>query len=1091
MAVIIAAAVASEEHSLGLEETAAAVGERGLDSTLVAVGERGLDSTLVAVGERGLDSTLVAVGEPRGLDSTLVAVGRPTAVEASAGALDATRVSMGAASPPLPVGLERGSSVGRYVVLGELGAGGMGVVYAAYDPELDRKVAVKLLRPELGARARPQAAEQARMRLLREAQALAKLGHPNVVAIHDVGAVADGVWLAMEFVEGETLGAWSTARRRSWREVLEVMRAAARGLVAAHAAGLIHRDFKPDNVMVSSDGRVRVMDLGLARRGAEAEAPGPAGAAYSDDSLPLRLGQSALKIDLTHVGAIMGTPAYMAPEQHKGGEVGPAADIFAFCVSFWEGLFGERPFAGETYPELVVNVMNGAVRPPPRGRVAPRWLRRILERGLAVDPAQRWPSVERLVAELDRGQARVRGTIVGMTLAIVVAAAGGGWAWQMAKQAAAVASCEAAGASIDAIWNDEARARVRDGLLATGLGHAATTAEKVMPWLDRQAAAWRAARTDACIDAEILGAWDADTRERGYQCLEERRLALASLVTTLTQAGPEAAKRAVGAAAALEPVAPCRDPGQLARTPSLPVEVAAKVQRVREAIVQVGDFQTAGRFDEGVAAARAALATAEAVGWPPIVAAARLKLGVLLVDKGDFAAAEVALVAAYFMAMDAGASEVAADAALGLTHVIGKLGRHEEGKRWSRHAELAIAPLEPSAGLRSARRLNQLASILATTAGYAEAAELYASALAIQESLLGRGHPELVGTLNAIANLRITMDDKAGAGELLERAVGIAEEALGADHPALADSLHNLANLRIALKAHAEALVLEERALAIQERTYGPEHVNVGTSLITISGLHRQLGDHARSLASSERALEIFEAALGPEHPRVAAALATLASNRKTMGAHAEAKALNRRALEIFERSLGPEHPDVAKTLKNLANSHKALEEFAEAKPLLERALAIREKVLGPRHPVVALSLIDVGSVNMDLGDPAAAKQPYERALAVAELQEPRDDALVASALVGLVAIAAAQGRVADVTPLSERTEALLARGLPPGEHGYVAFKLAKALWQASPKHHPRARELAVGARDALRRIHGDATSLAEIDAWIARHRAR
>jgi len=1074
--------VANETDSLGLDETAAVLDVTG---GLDAIGSLDASGALDASGSLDAIGSLDASGA---LDATVLGGG----LDETAGALDATAAVVPGARRVArePRGLARGSSVGRYVVLGELGAGGMGVVYAAYDPELDRKVAVKLLRPELGARTGTQAAEQARMRLLREAQALAKLGHPNVVAIHDVGTVADGVWLAMEFVEGETLGAWAAARRRSWREVLDVMRAAGRGLMAAHAAGLVHRDFKPDNVMVANDGRVRVMDLGLARRGAEPEVRAPAAAAYSDDSLPLRLGQSALKLELTHVGAVMGTPAYMAPEQHNGGEVGPAADIFAFCVTFWEGLYGERPFAGESYQELALNVTSGAARPPPRGRSAPRWLRRIVERGLAVDPALRWPSSERLIDALGRGQARARATFLGVTAALVVAAGSGGWAWQAGQQAAAVASCEAAGAGIDAVWNDEARARVREGLQATGLSYAATTVEKVTPWLDRQAEAWRAARTEACVDAEIRGTLDAGTRERGDQCLDERRLALASLVESLAQAGPEAAMRAVSAAATLEPVAACRDPGLLARSPTQPVEVAAQVQAAREAVITIDESSSAGRSDAGVAAARAALAAAEASAWPPIVAEAQRKLGALLAARDELAGAEEALERAYFTASEAGALGVAADAGLLLANIATKRGRHDEGKRWLRHADLAIRPLEPAAGLRTARRFSQLTVLLTATAEYAQAGEAGARALAIQESILGAGHPELVGTLNLLADVQRALGDEPGTRALLERALAIAEDTLGADHPALAISLLNLSQLQQRLHP-LEALALQERALAIQERAFGRGSGEVAAILLSVANVHRQLGDHERSRVANERALAIFEATLGPEHPRVAAALATLASNRKALGAHAEAKALNLRALKIFERSLGPEHPDVAKTLKNLANSHKTLDEFAEAKPLLERALAIREKVLGPKHPVVALTLIDVGSVNMDLGDPVAAKEPYTRALAIAELQEPRDEGLVASALVGLVAIAASQRDLAAVAMYSERTLALLG-GLPPGEHGYVGAKLAMALWRADPKkYRAQARDLAVGARDALRGGKGDASSLAEIEAWLAAHPAR
>jgi serine/threonine protein kinase len=208
--------------------------------------------------------------------------------------------SQGRAPRPPEDELERGTMVGRYVVLGKLGAGGMGVVYAAYDPELDRKVAVKLLRAGISA------SVEARTRLLREAQALARLGHPNVVAVHDTGSVGERVWLAMEFVEGQTLAAWcagQTQGRSRWRDVLAAMMHAGRGLQAAHEAGLVHRDFKPDNVMVSRDGRVRVMDLGLARRGADA-------AERAAQSGP---GNGILSLHLTQDGAVMGTPAYMAP----------------------------------------------------------------------------------------------------------------------------------------------------------------------------------------------------------------------------------------------------------------------------------------------------------------------------------------------------------------------------------------------------------------------------------------------------------------------------------------------------------------------------------------------------------------------------------------------------------------------------------------------------------------------------------------------------------------------------------------------------------------------------------------------------------
>jgi serine/threonine protein kinase len=274
----------------------------------------------------------------------------------------------GPAAELAAVTLDRGTLVGRYVVLARLGAGGMGVVFAAYDPELSRKVALKLLHPRLAADADAAARHDARARLVREAQALARLSHPHIVAIHDVGEHRGSVWLAMEYVEGETLATWLQQRRRTWQEVLAVLTPAASGLAAAHAAGLVHRDIKPDNIIVGADGRVRVMDLGLARALGGDEEPGARIDARINAEVPTAAAGdlAGLAARVTRVGAVMGTPAYMSPEQFRGLPVDARADIFAFCVTLWEALMGERPFAGDTLIELAASVLAGTVRPVPR-----------------------------------------------------------------------------------------------------------------------------------------------------------------------------------------------------------------------------------------------------------------------------------------------------------------------------------------------------------------------------------------------------------------------------------------------------------------------------------------------------------------------------------------------------------------------------------------------------------------------------------------------------------------------------------------------------------------------------------------------------
>ncbi|MCA9693719.1 MAG: serine/threonine protein kinase, partial [Myxococcales bacterium] len=351
--------------------------------------------------------------------------------DALAGTLAAAPTTLRASASDAP--LARGEVIGRYVVLDLVGAGGMGVVYAGYDPELDRKVALKLLRAPPPSAAASPSASGSRRRLVREAQALAKLAHPNVVAIHDVGEHDGSVWLAMEFVAGVTLAAWLRARPRSWPEVLEVLIPAGRGLAAAHEAQLLHRDFKPENIMVGDDGRVRVMDLGLARvTGDEPRAPPPAQDVALDG-----VAEALLPTLLTHGGALIGTPAYMAPEQLQGREVDVRADVFAFCVTLWEALHGVRPFAGETLAALTARVLAGEVSPPPSGRAAPAWLRRVCLRGLALEPGRRWSSMAAALAALDRGRRRARATRWIASIA-ALALAGAGLALHERAQAQAL-----------------------------------------------------------------------------------------------------------------------------------------------------------------------------------------------------------------------------------------------------------------------------------------------------------------------------------------------------------------------------------------------------------------------------------------------------------------------------------------------------------------------------------------------------------------------------------------------------------------------------------------------------------------------------
>jgi hypothetical protein len=314
-----------------------------------------------------------------------------------------------------------GSRIGRFVVVGELGSGGMGVVYSAHDRELDRKVALKVLRAAA-------ATEEERMRMLREGQAMARVTHPNVITVYEVGVEGTIVFLAQELLDGGTLGKW-LEKRHTEQEILDKFVAAGRGLAAAHAAGLVHRDFKPDNVLLGQDGRVRVSDFGLARALGAVADPLAATTRANGPRRDAELSRSPMS-PLTATGAVMGTPMFMAPEQHNGERADERSDQFSFCVALYHALYGDWPYGGKTAVALADNVIHGRLQPPPKSRSVPGRLRKLLLRGLATDPAARYPSMDALLAELAYVPARKlrRAAIAGALVAVVGGALIGGYA---------------------------------------------------------------------------------------------------------------------------------------------------------------------------------------------------------------------------------------------------------------------------------------------------------------------------------------------------------------------------------------------------------------------------------------------------------------------------------------------------------------------------------------------------------------------------------------------------------------------------------------------------------------------------------------
>lgn len=922
--------------------------------------------------------------------------------------------SAGGSDRPPETGYARGQTLGRYVVLDTLGKGGMGVVYAGFDPELDRKVAIKVVRSDLGGDA-----ELNRTRLLREAQALAQLSHPNIVSVYDVGVAQGEVWLAMEFVSGQTLGRWLEAGARGWREVLEVMRPAARGLSAAHEVGLVHRDFKPDNVMIGDDGRVRVMDFGLARR-AQGDAspeterelepqPEPMAALASDRAFSGSRA-SNLSNPLTRAGTLSGTPRYMPPEQFAGEDAGGGSDQFSYCVALWEALYGQPPFAGKTLMALSANIIEGRRRAPPRGRAVPGWLHAVVERGLATDPADRWPSMPALLEALDRSRRRRNRRVGALGLGLVAAVSAGLMGVRGLETERTRAACRERADAVVEIWNEDARARVRVALLAGDKPYAPAAAERVLPQLDAHAQAWREASEGACLDARLRGGVSADDYDRQRQCLDTSLARLRALVTELSEPGDDdPSLRAVTASSALGRPADCRDPLQLARLPLPAEDRRAAVQAVRADLARGEMQQAVGRAPAAMQTARAALADAETLEWPPLVAEAKALVGRAHQSLGQYPEAEQILREAYFDAASSGADASAFAVAMSLVDLVAdELARPDDGEDWHRHGEVLRPRLPDPDGLRMARSHTMLGVVRANQGRHDEAIPLLLEAHALRVEALGAGHPDAAMVLNQLAVSYGATGDRTREAELYSDAVERLQAALGPDHPQVAGALNNLATSYAQAGDYTAAQEVMTRAIGILESALGSEHAVVGQMLVNLGSVQLSQGDEQAALASYERALPILEA------------------------------------------KLGSEHPVVGTTLKNLAWIHFGQGRYDEASRLFERVLEMREVAFGEDHPSLGDPLTGLGEAARRRGDLETAAHHYRRAIAIHEADAGPEASDLAYPARGLAQVALAEGRSDEALTLARRSAALVrAKTDNAIEHARSDFVLAQALVRA------------------------------------------
>ncbi len=660
--------------------------------------------------------------------------------------------------------------VGRYVIRGRVGVGGMGVVYAADDAALGRRVAIKLLH---GAGSEG----QARGRILREAQALARLSHPNVVQIYEVGEVGRQVFVAMEFIEGLTLAQWQIQQPRSWRELLDVYLQAGRGLAAAHAVGLVHRDFKPENVLVGADERVRVLDFGLARtdgEGAPAE---------------LRPAGDALLQPITATGAMLGTALYMSPEQWQAGPVDPRSDQFSFCVALHAALFGVHPFAAATAQELRARVLAGVVAAAP-GRVPGR-LRRALLRGLRVDPGQRFPDMPALLGELERVRRGRPLAWLGLgVLALGVGAALGG-RWSAPEEPAPPDVCASGAAQVQAVWGEVRRAAVRRAFLATERSDAAVLWSQVAGQLDAYTKEWAEGHAAACHEA-MAGEGPrrprADLSEGPYltmACLDRSLGELRGLTDAFITDADAVIGNAVKAAYKLRPLEECRARPVLAllTTPPADPATAVQVQALASKLDEISALLKAGDTARGVPLAREAAVQARALAHDHTAAEALVLLGSLESLAGEYPAAERSLFDAALLAERGDNRAALARARTELVFVIGYgQRRFDEALQWGELADNTMRQLGRGGALevrlRSAKGL-----VLRARGDLAAARSELLAALSLAESTLGPDNPGVATALGNLAGVQAAAGERGPALASLARALAIRERALGVDHP--------------------------------------------------------------------------------------------------------------------------------------------------------------------------------------------------------------------------------------------------------------------------------------------------------------------
>ncbi len=895
-------------------------------------------------------------------------------------------------SPGAPA-LGPGAALGRYQILGLVGRGGMGAVYRAYDPELDRIVAIKQV---LFGSDRP----RGQARLQREAQAIARLSHPHVVQIFDVGRDPQRgeLFIAMEFVAGPTLKQWLRETPRDWRSIVQVFAEAGEGLLAAHRHGLVHRDFKPDNVLIDPQGHAKVLDFGLAK-GSEREGDpdtstdasrsmpdgdAPAQASLismaesmsrtgpiDDPPLPSSSGASRRALpELTRVGSRIGTPAYMPPEQIAGGRSDPRADQFSFAVALYEALYAQLPFEGTTPDTYACNVLDGAIRPTPKGVEVPPEIHRAVVRALRVAPSERFEDLAPLLAILrdDPAKRRRRWYSAGAAAAIGVGVSA---LWWSVSPAHAGDPCARAGAPMAAAWNESRRTETQAALAALPQSFARAQAEQIVGRLDDFAERWSAASTSACRLETREAALSEEATETDTPtdttdgpgdnaslvaarrlCLDRTLTRFRGLAEALAQPTGEVLTHAADATQSLgHELDACADPRALEGLLAAGVDrLDAQAKRDDATLLRIAEQQRLGLYDRA-AQELEGLGEPETHAWP----------GALILRWG----------------IAAGAQALAE----------GELPRAREQLERARDASMGdTAPLEAVDWMRT------YAAVLRYLGETRESEDAARSAHMLAERRLGPQHRTTLASMADLGHGPYDRGEYALALELYRAAESAMATVVARDEGITLDLQTSIASTLAHLARHDEAIAMHESVLATRIARDGEAHPETQDALHALAVAQLKAGRLEAALTSFERELQTMRRELAVSSAvDEAGVAANIAATMLQLDRKDPDPARLERAESILRESLARVETAAIRAL--LGACLNRLQRWDESVAVLERALEQMESQERGASTNGLMTRLNLARALAGRGDAQRARQQRERGLALA--RSAQNDAMV------------------------------------------------------------------------------------------------